>query len=242
MKKRTIMALVVALGFPVTAVAYLPPAWFIVKKMLERVPHKDSFIARGTARLAGRDGAATRVVLFQAPDKVRVETTSDGKTRVDVWDGARRLVKSESGAVDEASGPEIPLGVVFGSIDPLAALKARGGDAKVSMTLDRGRATYVIGSREKGKAQLWIDRDTFTPSRVVVPIGSAAEGSGATGSSVELRFSDYDLSLTAGKFPRLLETLVDGARVDSFSVESFEAGVAVPAKAFERDGLASTIK
>jgi hypothetical protein len=108
------------------------------------------------------------------------------------------------------------------------------------MTLDRGRATYIIGAREKGKAQLWIDRDTFAPARLMV--SSAGSGEGAAGPTIELRFSDYDLALTGGKFPRLIETLVDGARVDAFSVESFEADVAVPAQAFERDGLSSTIK
>lgn len=210
--------------------------------MVERLPPKESFIARGIARAPGSAGGATRVMLFQAPDKLRIETSANGKTLVQIWDGARRLERGPSGFVEEAAAAEHPLGLVFGTSDPLAALKARGGEARVSMTLDRGRATYVIGAREKGKSQIWIDRDTFTPSRVIVAGAGSSEGGVPETSWIELRFSDYDLALTGGKFPRLIETLVAGARIDSLSVESFEAGVAVPAGAFLRDGLSSTIK
>ena len=106
------------------------------------------------------------------------------------------------------------------------------------------RVMFVVGAREKGKAQLWVDRDDFAPARIAIPGAVAAGESGGVGSSgaVELRFFDYDVSFAAGRMPRVIETFVDGARVDTFSIESFESGVAVPAKAFDRDGLSSTIK
>ncbi|OGR13023.1 MAG: hypothetical protein A2341_08145 [Deltaproteobacteria bacterium RIFOXYB12_FULL_58_9] len=110
----------------------------------------------------------------------------------------------------------------------MEALKGLGVDTKTT-ALGRfdDRVHYIIGARsyESDLPQLWIDKETFLPARLIVKRAGKEKR--------ELRWLEFGSSTTGDWFPRVTEIWVDGKRIERSEVEKVELNKKIPETLFD---------
>lgn len=221
-----------------TAEAYILPANFILKLMVEkrrRMGIRDLSIHL-TTEVDGEDSPVEDRIYLKDPERLRRIRMRGDETELLVQNEGRAAGGTE-GALERLQGPPpdllpallMPLG---GDTDEMVAhlrtiCEQLGIDTKV-VALGRfnDSVAYVIGGRrgDRDIAQLWIEKDTFLPMRVVVP---------RNGKLLEQRWAEFGSSSTGDWYPRLIETYVSGRRVEHSEVEKIELNKKVPETLFE---------
>lgn len=223
---RRALAFAVVAGLAASALAFIPPARFILKKLAARL----SPLRGVTATLAGfqvaagaadSGQAATGRLYLGAPDRFRLEVHAAGDTRVEVWAGGSRSTRvGEQARTEVASGTHPVTGLFLGG-NVAAMLREWGIDSDV-VTLGRLDPRYicwVIGAaaEDPTRPQLWVDKETFLPVRLLV-----FDGRGDARRAHDWRFYDYDLADPSTPFPRSIEIRVDGRRVLRAAVQKLD--------------------
>lgn len=201
------------------AFAYVLPAYSILRRMVDlREELKLGNVQlKGTATVAAGDGAsalggagdkdlqAEAVVSMKVPGRCRFEVrVPEGNTAASVYAGGKSAAQgAEIGALTEAVEQICPILGSRGGRDGVEQhLRRLGVDTKRSSLARFGsRIVYVIGSREEGKPQFWVYKDTFLPARVLYT---------ENGAQWDVRFLDFGSPVAGNWFPRVVEVWKDG--------------------------------
>jgi len=218
------------------AYAYVPPADFVLRMVAERRFKLN--IVDLTVQLAtdkpGHKGVIEERIYIKSPERMRRVRQADGVTTL--W------VQVEDKA---AEGPEGGLKLVKGNLDLLpillqpagselddvqvrlvGALKRLGIDTtKVTLGRSGQNVAYVVGGRstDTDKTQLWVDKETYLPIKVVLPkkVGAGVE-------RTEIRWLEFGSAVTGDWFPRVIEVWKDGKRIERSEVSKVDVNKKVP--------------
>lgn len=191
------------------AAAFVPPTSFILRRMAAKVSGLRGLSAEvgGELDVSGAWTSAQGRLHIAAPDRFRLELTHAGGRTVETWLGAARSLQGAGQAQTSTAKASHPVVALFFG-NARAYLGEVGIDAS-TVTLGRhgAQVCWVIGSKaeDASKPQLWIDKETFLPVRILTFDGEPRRAS-------EWRFDGYERG-AAGGFPRQLEQHVDGKRV-----------------------------
>lgn len=224
------------LGFAVPALAYLPPATALLKRVVQKrdglglssIEAEGTLSLTGDAALAvqsllsaagppnpvpapGSDLSVPALVLLKAPGRCRLELAPAGVPPAArpalSWRGARIASQRGLDAVPDAQALLSSLCALLaergaGGAEPeryLAEQIAKEGVSLSDVAFGRmnGRIAWVLGGRPQDpRPQAWIDKLTFQPIRLVVPVA---------GMPRDVRLLDYGSPVGGEIFPRAVE-------------------------------------
>ena len=187
--------------------------------------------------LLGSELSVSAIVSIKMPGRCRLELAPP-----DLSDADRPAVVVRQGKVTGAKGLErtaqaqallrgvcAVLGERPGGAEPdrpYAEELARMGVALGDVYLGRfgGRVAYVLGARpQERKAQVWVDKQTFQPVRVV---------STFAGTLFDVRLLDYGSPVGGDWFPRAVEVHEGGELRARFATEKVVANPRIPDAVF----------
>lgn len=193
--------------------AFIPPAFFILRKTKRKLRATHSLESTWDTRLIGPDGSVKKVkerLLVQAPNRVRSELKGKaGASSVELWNGKTQALKPQGGATVSKTRDWSCLTAALltgtGLSGYLAALGVN--TAVVSLGLYRGRKAIVIGARppDQSQAQLWLDQENYLPLRIILHDGAVKNPN-----IHDYGFWGYDLSVARGRFPRFRALRING--------------------------------
>ena len=191
---------------------------------------------------APRGFQTTQKTWLRAPYALREETVLPEGKRISVFTGEKSLsIKATGERKARRSGPNFFAHLVAGggpndkaslAERMMRDLEAYGVDTqKISHGRFDGRIAFVIGAKpfETNKPQVWIDKDTYHPLRVIV-----AGKVGGKELIREVRFMGWGSSEAGGWYPKIIERLDNGVLKERAVTKSAERN-----KTFER-GLFAT--
>ena len=213
---------VAAVLLSAAALAYVIPAFSILRRMVERRDglRLSALRITGTASFSGPAAKEAAAALGMAPERevqadMAISLKIPGRCRVDVSaPGGRSSFVSVQGK-PRAEGTEIPpVSQALMQICPLLALRsAAEGEARADVerylrglgiedrpsSLGRfdGRIVYVIGKTAPDQPQFWVYKDSFLPARVLYR--------DRDGNRWDVRFRDFGSAVTGDWFPRIVE-------------------------------------
>lgn len=230
---------------PSVAHAYIPPAGFIVGKLAEKrssINLSELEVFLETAY--GTNEPVAEKLLLKKPYRLRWSRPEG--------DGEWVYVYKEGEAAEVSSAGEVKRGrVEFEPVAELLVPKAQAEDplrdeylsmlkrlqidpATVSLARFSSRVAYVIGasSKDRDRHQLWIDKDSFQPVRVLY----RGEHDGKKGMwDVQLR--EFGSRETGDAFPRVIEKYFDGKLVSHTEVEKVQTQTKLPEASFQLPGV-----
>jgi hypothetical protein len=244
MSLRLIVVLIVTL-IAAPAFAYVPPAGFIVGKLAEKraaVNPSELEVSLETSYAGGEP--SMEKLLLKRPYRLRW-SRAEGE-------GEWVYVYKEGEAAEVSSKGDVKRSRV--ELEPIAELLAPKAQAQeplrdeylgiikrlnidpqtVSLQRFASRVAYVIGAapNDHDKAQLWIDKDSFQPVRVLF----RGDHDGKKGMwDVQLR--EFGARETGDAFPRVIERLFDGKVVSHSEVEKVQTQAKVPEASFQLPGV-----
>jgi hypothetical protein len=104
----------------------------------------------------------------------------------------------------------------------------------VSLARFNSRIAYVIGAggKDRDRNQLWIDKDSFQPVRVMF----RGDYQGKKGMwDVQLR--EFGSRETGDAFPRVIERLFDGKLISHSEVDKLQTSAKLPDASFQLPGV-----
>jgi len=239
-----------ATALSVPAAAYVPPATAILKRTAQHRQELrlTSLEVRGTISFSGpaaermlasstaAPGAPLRAaVLVKVPGRCRLELAPEGTPAPQ-----RPAVTVRAGRVSGVRGLQ-DVGAARALAEAVCALLAdritageperdlaqrlaeRGVDLQ-AVTIGRynGRVVWIIGGGPHDeRPQVWIDKQTFQPVRLIGPVAGAVQ---------DVRF--VDPGVPAERFPRTIEVWSQGQLEARFSAEAVTANPRLPDSAF----------
>jgi hypothetical protein len=230
---------------PSVALAYIPPAGFIVGKLAEKratIAVNELEVFAETAY--GGAEPVTEKILLKRPYRLRWSRPEG--------EGEWVYVYKEGEAAEVTPAGEVKRGrVEFEPLAELLAPKAQADDPlrdeylsvlkrlqidpqTVSLARFASRVAYVIGasSKDRDRHQLWIDKDSFQPVRVLY----RGEHDGRKGMwDVQLR--EFGARETGDAFPRVIEKYFDGKLVSHTEVEKVQTQTKLPEASFQLPGV-----
>ncbi|MEE8408623.1 MAG: hypothetical protein V3T05_03365 [Myxococcota bacterium] len=229
-----------SVGFAETAYAYVLPADFIMRMLADkrrRMGIRDLSVQL-TTDIDGEDDPVEDRIYMKAPERLRHIRQTENETTVLVLREGKSARGDES-KLERIEGPArnllplllMPLGKDLDEMQAhmVTSLGTLGIDtATVTLGRFNGVVTYVIGGADPSKSQLWIDKETFLPMRLMLP----KQWSGTSG-RVELRWLEFGSSATGDWFPRVLERYVDDARIERSEVAKIELNKKLPETLFD---------
>jgi outer membrane lipoprotein-sorting protein len=143
--------------------------------------------------------------------------------------GPENAIKRVKGRLDILPVLLMPVGesVDHMQVRMTKAVAALGIDTSVTaLGRHEDRVCYIIGARawEKNVSQLWLDKETFLPLRVIL-VGK--------GKRSETRWLEFGSSVTGDWYPRVIEVFSNDARVERAEVTKIELNKKVPETLFE---------
>lgn len=239
------MALVlgVALGAPAPARAYVLPADYLIKLLVEkrRGQRIEDLSIRMRTEREGRDGSFEEHLYLGQPAKARrVEENGDEKALI-YLEREGVVATGTEGSLRRRSGPPSDLIATLlvpgtSELDAIAQrvlglFKQLGIDTSITTYgRDEGDLVYIIGARawEPDRPQVWLDKDTYLPVRLVV---DRPEG----GKKVreETRLLEYGSELTHEWFPRVIEVYRKNELVARSEVTEIKLNQSLPDTLFE---------
>lgn len=235
-----LVAVVVLVSVPRTAVAYILPTQFVIKMLTDqrKGTRVEDLSLQMTTEYVDGDAAVQERLYLKSPHRMRwVEESDNGRLYVEK---AGRFARGTASRVTPGKGPVPELlatfltpaqdGLAEASKKILATLRAHGVDTGV-ITLGRfeGRVAFIIGAKswEKDKPQVWVDKDLFLPVRFMVPDSSA---DGALG---DTRLMEWGSPVAAYWFPRVIERYRAGKLVSRSEVTEAQRNQQLPETLFD---------
>lgn len=224
------LALGLAIFAASPAQAYVLPADYLCRLMAEaRKPSLRDATLVLDATLADREGSVEERIYLKRPERMRL-WRQGAPNQVTISSEGMAATGEESAPKDDGTSPNPWPALVFPrgkdaeeqGARMLEALEAVGIDSNV-VTLGRypGGVAYVVGARpwENDRPQLWIDKATVQPVRILWPVASPGDAPRVKGAKAapatptdrpgagmhELRLLNY-----VGGLPRKLEEYEDG--------------------------------
>jgi outer membrane lipoprotein-sorting protein len=222
--------------------AYVLPADFIMRMLAERrrrMNIKDLSIQLNT-EISEHSVEVEEHLYLKAPERMRRVRQDEETTIVEVQREGRHARGSEKALQRMKGPPSDPLAAMLMPAGEdveqmqerlLRTIAALGIDTKTTwLGRFEDRVCYVIGAHNwKANAnQLWIDKETFLPVRLVQVSGKEGKKSRR-----ELRWLEYGSAVTGDWFPRVLEVYVDGERIERAEVAKIELNKKVPETLFD---------
>lgn len=212
------------------ALAYVPPAEFLLEKMVE----KRSKMGYSRLRIAMRctDGDSksyNRLLYLKAPGMVRWE--KDGE-EVDICRKGACFRKLSTGQTtrlpDWAYLPFLYFAESrFSTSSYLRLLQSLGVKTEID-TIDRfyGNLAFVLGAKhwERDRPQFWLDKDRALPLRLMVRDGN---------SIVDIKWVGWGSREGGNWFPEKLEITRDGKILQQCEIEQIGSSVPVPDSLFQ---------
>lgn len=256
-RRAALVVACVALGAG-SADAYRPPARVLLEKAMGLQLKRDVKTLRveletQAYEASGAPAGAPVVerVMYQSPQGMRRELELADGNRVDVRSGDKYLAKVP-GQPDKASRAPVDLLHDFVTVSPplddtqamerlLRDMKAlRINPEVVSFARFDGRIAYLIGSKpwEQDKAQLWLDKETLLPLRVVMVAPGASGATSADGKApparrTDVRYLGWGSPVGGNWFPQMIEVW-DGDRLVRRSItKDVERNIAFDATLFQ---------
>jgi hypothetical protein len=238
----TAVLAVVGLVTSLPARAYLLPTDFIVRMLIEkreRVTGADLSLQL-TTEVAGIDSPVEERIYVKMPERLRRVRQTEDRAEVEVQREGRWARGSEGDLKTQKGPPEdvLPLLLFTAGNDLdkkqeriLATLKTLGIDRSVvAFGRYQDQVCFIIGARSYAAdaSQLWIDKETFLPLRLIV-----TKKTDSSVSKRETRWLEFGSSLTGDYFPRVIEVLQDGKRVSRSEVEKVESNTKNPETLFD---------
>lgn len=240
---RSLVVVVVGLlGTGELAQAYVLPTEFILKLLAER--RERLGIRDLSAQLNVELGAAGTLVderwYLKDPSRSRRVRQNEDVTTVEVQREGK-LARGTETALKAVKGPieDLLPALLFPGGDDLdqrearmlAAIKALGINTAVT-ALGRHEKTvcYIIGARsyEPDLPQLWVEKETLLPLRLILQ--RQVEGKKVRR---EIRWLEFTSSTTGEWFPRIIEVLENGVRLERAEVEKIEINTKIPETFFD---------
>ena len=244
--KTRVVVVVAAIVASSAALAYRPPGRMLLQKAMEKQ------IERGTRTIkveaesqAFESGAAKGLPVAE---RMQFQTPGSARREIDLPEGTRteirvddKLIVRVNGQADAKQKSPIDLLVDHVATGPgldedraverlLKDMKALGVNPEV-VTFARwdGRVAYLIGSKawETDKPQVWLDKDTLLPVRVVM---LPKEGPVRR---TDVRYLGWGSSIGGNWFPSTIEVWSDERLVRRSLVRSVERNVSFDATTFK---------
>jgi len=194
----------------------------------------DSLKATGVVRAGGRE--LSFEMLAQRPNRVRIETRSDGKSLVQGWDGAAPPWRFEPEKSPLAQPmPEAEARAFAGDAefdDPLIGGRARGYTLDYAGELDwQDRPVWRVLVTRLGEPafSLLVDRETYF---IVARVSARPRPTGAP-VPIEERYSDFR-PVGGVILPFRIETLIDGQPTQETVLDKMEPQPHLPLAKFAR--------
>lgn len=217
------------LALPLTASAHIPPGGFIIGKMAEKraaLALNDLDVTLQSQYPALSDSELDERLYLKRGGKLRwVRQESGGEAFIVVRDGKRTEV-SATGSVNAETDSFEPLvdllmpraqSVEAARTEFLTLCQKLGVDLNVS-TLGRlgTRVAYVLGAKpnETEKAQIWVDKDTFAPARVIYKDTYAGKAG-----FWDIQFREFGARESGEAMPRVIERYFDGKLISHSEIE-----------------------
>ena len=250
MRRLGILIVILAVLAPGRAHAYIPPASFIVGKLAEKraalnLSEIEVFMETGY----GASEPVVEKLLLKRPQRMRWSRVEGESEWAYIYKDGEAAEVSSKGEVKRAKVEFEPIVEVLipkaQAQDPmrdeyLALMRRLQIDPQsVSLARFASRVAYVIGAsaKDRDRHQLWIDKDSFQPVRVMF----RGEYQGKKG-MWDYQFREFGARETGDAFPRVIERLFDGKVVSHSEVEKVQAGVKLPEASFQLPGVGSKAK
>jgi hypothetical protein len=218
--------------------AYVLPTEFIMRLLAEKRRRLDvsDLSVQLITEVVRHDAPVDERIYLKNPERLRrvrqleedeatVEIVREGQTAA----GPEDRIRKTRGPPDILAALLMPKGADLDSMQArmTQAVSALGIDTRVTALGRFGdRICYVVGARawEEDVSQLWLDKETFLPSRLILVKGSKRR---------ETRWLEFGSSVTGDWFPRVIELYEDGKLVERAEVARIEPNKKVPETLFE---------
>lgn len=252
---RVVAVVVVAAVLALPALAFRPSTKWVMDKALDRAIERGVKSVKVDATVTvyddnGRqrgDDLAERVWLLsstspQGGSNLRRETDQEGGALVEIRADGKTILrapaqaeKSSKAGVDVladimAAAPPVDAGAASDRL--IGAFKGLGVNVEVvSYARFDGRVAYLIGSKpwETDKPQVWIEKDTYLPMRVV----TFQKQSDGSVQKIDLRYLGWGSPVGGAWYPQTVEVWKADKLVRRSSTQNVERNVAVDATLFK---------
>ncbi len=235
------LALFVALSTTDVA-AHILPADFILRMLVEKRRRLDfqDLTVELTTEIEGHDSPVEERVYLKPPERMRRVRQGEDSVTVyvfregEVGQGPENAIQRIKGApADLLTTLLTPAGEDLEQAQArvLRVLAAHGINTRtVSLSRDGDGVAYVIGAPPKtpDKPQLWIDKDTFLPTRAIFT--RKLDGKDVR---VELRWLEFASSATGELYPRVIEMYHNGVLRERSEAQKVESNRKVPDSFFD---------
>ncbi len=241
MKKALSLSLLLAFALPSIGHAYILPADFIVRLLMDKQRRGTSmdWSLRLSTEYANEALLAEERLYLKRPERVR-QIETGGKKRLYV-EHEGRSASGHQGSLKPNSGPPTNLlGTVMiptgKTIDDRTSrvmdfLEQSGIDTSVvSLGRLNRKPIYVVGATHLNpeKPQIWFDKRSYLPVRWLV-----YSGGGQKGTPIEVRLTDYGSSPAGSIYPHILETYRGGEFVSRSTVLESKTNQSIPESLFQ---------
>jgi hypothetical protein len=229
MRTRTKLAILATIFIALPALAYIPPASFLMQKMAS----KRAKIGLRRLKVSmqcttGKDAKHSETLYLKVPGLVRRER---GEGIVDLCRSGRCYrLQGDAKPEELPRWAYLPYLFFVESADSSRyerLLKSLGVDTKVdTITRCFSRLAIVLGAKnwERDRPQFWLDKDLFLPLRLMVKNGS---------SLVDIVWIDWGSKTTGDWFPARLSIRSDGRSIEECTVTEVKSGVSLPDTLFK---------
>jgi outer membrane lipoprotein-sorting protein len=232
----TIFGLLGALLITDTAAAYILPADYVLRMLVEK--RRKLGIVDMTVQLTtetDKKGAPIEERIYiKDPERMRRVRTDESGTKITVQVEDKAAEGPENALKPLKTLPDLlpvllqPAGEEIDQVqERLLAVLKRLGINTSAIFLGRLGSTvaYVIGGKpsDTDKPLLWIDKENFLPLKLVT-----TEKTGSKSERVEIRWMEFGSATTGDWFPRVIEIWKDGKRIERSEVSKVDINKKVP--------------
>ena len=223
-KRSKLVILVLAVLAASTALAYIPPASFL----LDRLAYKRTQTGVRRLKVKMQCQGVEHNLYLKHFGKVRRERGS----QVEICKSGKCWLKG-----DAAKPRQLPkwaylpyLYFVEGEVKGsrwLALLESLKVNTKVdALTRFHSRVAFVLGAKswERDRPQFWLDKDRYVPLRLMLLDGK---------SLVDIQWLDWGTKTGGDWFPSVMEIHRDGKVVERCEVDEVTTGVSIPDDLFK---------
>lgn len=207
------------------ACAYVPPGAYLIAKLAEKraaLSVNDLDVQLETVYAARGDDELSERLQLKRGNKVRWVRSEGEADTVIIWRDGKRTEVSPTGEVKQAEQPVEPLAQLLypkttnletARGDLIAWVQKLGVDLSID-TLQRAgsRVAYVFGAKagEVEKPQIWLDKETLLPMRLIYKEGDK---------TWDLSFAEWGVQGGTDVFPRLIKRTLNGQPFSDSTVE-----------------------
>ena len=223
-KRYSLVALALVALIASTALAYIPPASFL----MDRLAYKRTKTGVRRLRVKMQCSGVEHNLYLKVSGKVRRERGS----QVEICKSGKCWLKSgESKSKQLPKWAYLPyLYFVEGEVKGsrwLALLESLNVNTKVdAITRFHSRVAFVLGAKswERDRPQFWVDKDRFVPLRLMLLDGKTL---------VDIQWIDWGTKTGGDWFPSVMEIRRDGKVIERCEVGEVTSGASMPDDLFK---------